>query len=65
MQQSQDLDEIYRSRPELRDYYVSLPGPVRMMICRHDARLTTLGELQTIGEHMRREWEQQQREYPQ
>lgn len=45
------LDEMYRENPQLREYYLSLPGQVRYHICKNNITVTTLGELQELGEH--------------
>lgn len=45
------LDEMYRENPQMREYYLSLPGKVRYHICKNNITVTTLGELQQLGEH--------------
>ena len=48
------LDRFYRSNTELRDYYQTLPGPVQLQLCRAAGPITTLGELQSTAERLRR-----------
>ena len=46
-----NLDEYYRSNPDLREYYVTLPGIVQAQILHYDVPVTTKGELQKLAEY--------------
>lgn len=56
------LDRFYRSRKELREYYQSLPGSVQLQLCRAPGPITTLGELQSVGERLRSAIQEQGKE---
>lgn len=45
-----NLDETYRKNPQLREYYTSLPGTVRMQIIDMDIQVMSLGELQKLAQ---------------
>lgn len=46
-----NLDEYYRSNPDLREFYVTLPGIVQAQILHYDVPVTTKGELQKLAEY--------------
>ncbi|MBC8569356.1 hypothetical protein [Zongyangia hominis] len=43
---------FYRDNPDLREYYLSLPGYVQSALDASGVELTTLGELQECAEEL-------------
>lgn len=46
---------FYRDNPDLREYYLSLPGYVQSALDASHVEITTLGELQECAEQLRQE----------
>ena len=46
---------FYMRDPQLREYFISLPSPVRAALLHHKVYVASLGELQVIAEHFRHE----------
>ena len=46
---------FYRDNPDLREYFLSLPGYVRNELASSDVEITTLGELQECAELLRKD----------
>ena len=47
-----NLSSYYYSNPELREYYLSLPQPVRQRLDESGVEITTLGEVKQVVEHI-------------
>ncbi|MEM0529534.1 MAG: hypothetical protein ACOX85_08420 [Candidatus Pararuminococcus gallinarum] len=46
---------FYRDNPDLREYFLSLPGYVRNELAASGVEITTLGELQECAELLRKD----------
>ena len=46
---------FYLRDPRLWEYFISLPSPVRAALLHHRVYVSTLGELQMMADHFRRE----------
>ena len=46
---------FYRDNPDLREYFLSLPGYVRNELAASGVGITTLGELQECAELLRKD----------